>query len=269
MSSFTLRLFYPLLHVFDETGRAMYGNEWTSWEAWARDYGNPEETKVKRRAIVDALNALPEQEIALAQIVVDQSDHEAVQEQGERFRAVYAERERLHNELHELPEVHDSWIKDHKAFQRRLTVEATLRDAFRQGDLTLLFGPSTVVEWDRWANSTDFRVYFCLSMIRAPKNQNFGTRRAAAFIKRVEFDEWIKQFDVRPEGDGRLTPKAQCTNWLRAEVAKGPKRMTKDELRAAAMAEISGLSWQEFDRCWANEVPQTWKRSGPFKINSF
>jgi len=264
MSGFSLRLFYPLLHVFDETGRAMHGNSWSGAEAWARDFGDPDVTKQERRAIIEALNALPEREHALAQIAVDQSDYEAVQAQGEKFQAIYAEREKLYQELHDLPEVHDTWIKDHEAFQRRLTVEATLRDAFKQGDLTLLFGPSTVVEWERWANSTDFRVYFCLSMIRAPKNQYFGTRRAAALIKQVEFDEWIKRFGVLPEANGSLTPKAQCINWLRAEIAKG-KRYERDEYQHMALATIAGLSGREFKRVWANEVPAHWKNPGPLR----
>lgn len=264
MSGFTLRLFYPLLHVFDETGRAMHGNAWTSWEAWARDYGDPDETKTKRRAISVKINALSGRENSLKQGFVDQSDQEAASAQSEKFQAIYAEREKLYQELHDLPEVHDSWIKDHEAFKRRLTVEASLRDAFKQGDLTLLFGPSTVVEWERWANSTDFRVYFCLSMIRAPKNQYFGTRRAAALIKQVEFDEWIKRFGVLPEADGSLTPKAQCINWLRAEIEKG-KRFERDDYQHMALANIAGLSGREFKRVWGNEVPAHWKNSGPLR----
>ncbi|WP_208347866.1 hypothetical protein [Pseudaestuariivita rosea] len=265
MSTFTLSLFYPLLHAFDETGRAMFRSEWTSWEAWARDYGDPDETRQKRRAIFDALNVLVGRENALTQVFVDQSDKEAAAIQNHKFQAIYKEQERLKLELHELPQVQDNWIKDHKAFQRRSRVEAELRDAFKQGELTLLFGPSTIVDWKRWANSTDFRVYFCLSMIRAPKNQLFGTRRAAALINRVEFDEWIKRFGVVPEGDGGLTAKAQCTNRLRAEVAKGQKRKTKDQYRAEMMDQIPGLSRRQFDRCWADETPDSWKVSGPFR----
>jgi hypothetical protein len=265
MSGFTLRLFYPLLHVFDETGRAMYGQDWTSWEAWARDYGDPDETRLARKGIIAALNELPAKLAELAQVFVDQSDYEAVNQQGAKYQAIYDERERLQKSLHDLPEVTESWIADAEQFQRRCTVENTLREAFQAGDLTLLHGPTTVVEWDKWANSTDFRVYYGLSMIRAPKHPYFATRRAPGLIKRVQFDEWIKRFGVHPERDGGLSPKAQCINWLRAEIAKGPKSQNKDEFRAAAMAVVSGLSWDEFDRCWANEVPPSWKRSGPMR----
>ena len=174
-------------------------------------------------------------------------------------------RERLQKSLHDLPEVTDSWIADAEQFQRRCTVENTLREAFQGGDLTLLHGPSTVVEWDRWANSTDFRVYYGLSMIRAPKHPYFATRRAPGLVKRVQFDEWIKRFGVDPEDEGNLTPGAQCINWLRNEVAKGPKQKTKDAYRIVAMAEIFGLTNREFDRCWANETPPNWKASGPLR----
>jgi hypothetical protein len=265
MSGFTLRLFYPLLHVFDETGRAMYGQDWTSWEAWARDYGDPDETRLARKGIIAALNELPAKLAELAQVVVDQSDYEAVNEQGAKYQAIYAERERLKQSLHELPEISDSWIADSEKFQRRCSVENTLREAFQAGELTLLHGPSTVVEWDKWANSTDFRVYYGLSMIRAPKNPHFATRRAPGLIKRTEFDQWIKQFGVDPEGEGSLTPSAQCINWLRSEIAKGPKQKTKDAYRIVAMAEIFGLTRREFDRCWANETPSDWKASGPLR----
>lgn len=265
MSKFTLRLFYPLLHVFDETGRAMYGHDWTSWEAWARDYGDPDETRLASKAIIDAINELPAKLAELSQVFVDQSDHDAVNEQGAKFQAIYTERERLHQSLHELPEISDSWIKDAETFKRRRTVEDTLREAFQAGDLTLLHGPSTVVEWDKWANSTDFRVYYGLSMIRAPKHPHFATRRAPGLIKRTEFDYWIKRFGLDPKGEESLTPSAQCINWLRNEVAKGPKQKAKDAYRLAAMAEISGLSRREFNRCWANETPSNWKASGPLR----
>jgi hypothetical protein len=265
MSGFTLRVFYPLLHVFDETGHAMYGRAWTSWEAWARDYGDPDATRLARKATIDALNELPAKEAELALVVVDQSDFEAVNEQGAKFQVIYAERKRLKQSLHELPEISDSWIADAEKFQRRCSVENTLREAFRAGDLTLLHGPSTVVEWDKWANSTDFRVYYSLSMIRAPNHPHFATRRAPGLIKRTEFDQWIKRFGIKPEGEESLTPGAQCINWLREEVAEGPKQKTKDAYRIAAMAKIYGLTRREFNRCWANETPANWKASGPLR----
>ncbi|MBD3678669.1 MAG: hypothetical protein HUJ27_09735 [Rhodobacteraceae bacterium] len=265
--SFDLRLRYHLLHAFDETGRAMFGPEWTGSEAWARERADADMVRAQRRSIIDQLNSLRIRIEDLERVEVDETDSEMRRERGDQFRHMYDERERLKRSLHDLPVLDDSFIRDSDMFKRRCAVEDELREAFRSGDLMLLQGCSTVVEWDRWANSTDFQVNYALSMIRSSNSLQIAARRGPGFVRRVEFDTWIKRFGIMPDGSGSLESDAQARNWLRAEVAKtnGKKRMKKSEYYLEAKREIPDLGRRAFERAWANEAPGHWSKSGPIK----
>jgi hypothetical protein len=54
--------------------------------------------------------------------------------------------------------------------------------------------------------------------------------------------------------------KGQCSAWIRTLPTRPPRR--KSDVKADAVAAISGLSGRQFDAAWDEAAPPEWKRAG-------
>jgi hypothetical protein len=260
---FDLSNFHSLFEAFDHTGRRLYGEVWQGDEAFARTTKNPEPTRLRRAAIVGELKEIDRQIQHHSQFMKEEFGAEEHQKASDTLGQLYQKQAVLGLEIKDLPHLTDFWIKDHEAFERRLVVESELTDGFKSKEMLLYMGPSTIVEWNSWAREKAFKVYFGLSMIRAPYGDFNSRRRGPALVKREEFAEWLKRFKTQPDHDQPLTSAASCERWLTEQITKdGTKRHTKDEYRGMAIGKFPGLSARRFDRIWDATVPASWKAPG-------
>lgn len=262
MLRFDLSAYYSLLDVFDRTGRLMFPDDWTGLEAWARDSKNPDAVKKKRARILADLDALQSEKAPYQnRMRLDLSDEET-QEASDALGQMNAREAVLKVELGQLPHVTDTWLADHAAYTRRITVEKELSTAFLRQDLSVNVGTQRIVPWKDWIKRTGFSVSYSLSMIRIPKGES-ALRRGPAFVEKTAFNLWSERFSLREKTKGQLTPQAKCEEWLRAIARANPEpNKTSEELWLEARETIPGLKFNEYKRARGNALPEHWKKGG-------
>jgi len=262
MLSFDLSTYYSLLDVFDRTGRLMFPKDWTGEEAWARDSENPEPIKERRKQLFAEVTALQREMAPLNDLMGMDLSASEFQETSDSLGPLNDRLKEAKAELAQLPHVSDTWVSDHAAFSRRVSIEKELAQAFISGDLKIVVGAHRVVPWKDWCQRSDFRVYYALSMVRIPRGES-AQRRGPAFIIRKEFDQWSERFVAETDAPVDLTPEAKCKEWLRAEVrgATGKAKVVA-EYQEEAQAMFQGLSERAFLRIWAETVPDNWRKPG-------
>jgi hypothetical protein len=261
---FDLSSYFSLLEAFDQTGRRIYGSAWQGDEAFARTTIDPEPTRVKRTSITERLRAIGLETRSIYPFLGTEFGAEENQRVSDQLGLLERERSALNLELKALPHLTDYWIKDHEAFDRRMTIENHLSAGFKERAMTLYMGPNSLVDWNSWSRHRAFKVYFGLSMVRSPHGDYNSRRRGPAFVNRVEFADWLERFELKPDDLDPLTPAGKCEVWLREQVrVDGTKSQTKERYRTEAIAKFTGLSVRSFDRVWDKTVPPSWKQSGP------
>lgn len=263
MLQFDLTTFYSLLEAFDETGRRLYGEAWRGIEAFARQANDPKSTQDKRASLLAELKRLAQEETPHNAMLVDGAGQQAWDEASAALQLIRQERDAVRARLQEIPDITDSSVKDHEAYQRRCRVECELKGAFARGELPLLVAPHTLADWRSWSAYKGFRLYFGLSMARLPAEAS-SQRRGPAFVERAALDNWLERFGVPDIGPADLTPEAQLRKWLVEQTNQyAPKEKKKDQYLAEAQATIDGVTKRMFEHVWTNTVPQSWKKAGP------
>lgn len=262
MLRFDLSAYYSLLDVFDRTGRLMFPIEWSGLEAWARDTESPEPLKRERQALLKEITTLKGDMAPLHDLMRLNLSESEFQETSDNVGRLSARLKTAKVELSQLPQVSDTWVRDHAAFFRRVRVEQELSQALIRNDLRIIVGTHMVVPWKEWCQRSDFRVWYGLSMVRIPKSES-AMRRGPGFVERTAFDLWSERFIMIDKIPGDFTPEAKLAEWLKAEVRANPeKTKTVEEYRKEALKSFSGLSARAFNRVWATTVPDSWRQGG-------
>ncbi|WP_368344806.1 hypothetical protein [Pelagovum sp. HNIBRBA483] len=262
---FDLESHLSLLQAFDFTGRRLFQKKWQGTEVFSRHVDDPQHTKEQRQNILKRLDDLETEALPFHRVFRLNSSFEEQENANKALYPIRMEIEELERKLSRIPHVSDTWLADHEAYARRCKVEADLKAAFHDEELTLILGGNEVAQWKSWERSRDFRVYFSLSMTIPPREYSGTRRREPAFLKKDEFFEWLERYEPSSEEEtANLTPEKRCEIWLNECVkTMKAKERSKDEFRFEAMDKFNGLSRRAFERIWASTVPPSWKASGP------
>lgn len=243
--------YHPLLTLFHLTGCALFPQDWTGEEAWAQAPSAPQNVRDKLNA---QLEALLRKRLAMTELAQTDPDLAAQLDQTEREIAA------IRGELFHAPDA-DNVSADRATMDRRTRVITELETAFEREDLTLVLGGACNVQWRSWRRKAGFAIDYALSTVVIPEGESMQ-RIAPAFVSKVDAEAWLGRF-VTNDGAPDLSPKARCTEWLRAEVQAYPeKRQSKTEFRKEATARFSGLSLREFNSAWDEVAPQSWRTAG-------
>ena len=151
--------------------------------------------------------------------------------------------------------------KEYAKYQRGVVVEKTLYEGFRSGDIKAfvpLLSTGINVEW--WAEEeTRFSILY--GTITLPKGKLSGTI-CPIRIEKNSFEAWIKSMGeyVDPEvTDGEF---AKCYLLKEIEESRGIKKCRKHYYLEMIQKERPKLSRDAFDKIWAANAPENWKKSG-------
>lgn len=261
--SFHLSPYYFLLQVFDRTGEAMFGNDWSGQEVRAR----PPETDLRKvqsqRAKLEA--QLMELEAQLATLLgesdIDLSPSE-MDRRGDRLLAIKAAQKECRRQLIALPDLSNTSNESAERFERRCAVEGELRQAFDNAILSLIAGDGLTVVWSQWADEPDFSVDYYLSTVICPAGI-VSAGVAPAFVVAEDFDKWVSRF---PFGRvGRPVPPLQTRveDWLKAAIADDPhNRIRAAEFRNRARAQFPVASKSQIKVAWDKVAPKSRTKPG-------
>lgn len=260
---FDLERYSSLLQCFDQTGRRVFGRDWTGKEAFAKPADDPTNIKQERESLVSRIMELEKEAYPYNRLLATDAGTDAFNAANAALYPIDAEIRDIKEALSSLPDTLNSLVTDFEAFTRRRKIEQILTDAFKAGDLNIVLGNSFVLDWKTMIRMRGFKLYFGLSMARVPKEYYSGPRHAPAFLNTTDFWGWLNQTFEPSEISGTKTKQAQAEAFLAEKVKTNkPKQFSKDEYREEAKALIPGLSDQAFDRAWAKVVPESWKSKG-------
>lgn len=234
----------------------MFPRDWSGEEAWLSPSQDAADQLAERESVTDALNAKRREKLALFDLA------STAPEAQERLTQIETEIATLRERLWYLPQS-DSTIKgDQAACDRRTRVVRELEEAFEREELSITLGGAFNVQWSAWRCKDDFAINYGLSTVTIPRGES--TRRIApAFVAKAEAEAWLGRFVIGDDAPD-LTPKAQCSRWLAAEVARNPaSRPTKQDYLIKAKRLFPGLTDRQFNSVWEHVAPPAWKKPGP------
>ncbi len=257
--------YYLLLEAYDLLGRRLYGRTWTGTEITARPLRPPEEIAAEHEALTRRIEALDARlaELSAEQMRLVQED--ALADNERKREALLHQRQELTTRLERLPTADAQYRDKHDAFRRRVETETRLITALAEGELAAVIGFQLELPRHVWRGERGFKYYLDLSLAVVPRTMS-AKRHDSVLLRTDAFDAWIETISPVVTGDPDLLPaEAMCIRYLRDVVKKGPKEHPKPAYLEEALALIPDLSRRQFNRLWAQEVPQNWKRSGRFK----
>ncbi|MBI1418199.1 MAG: hypothetical protein GC146_13345 [Limimaricola sp.] len=259
---FDLDQFYSLFQAFDHTGRRMFGAAWRGVEAFAHRTDDPKATRDERDALMDQVRALSGQAALHWTFLHNDMAPDVQQAASEALAPIDRQLAEVRDRLKGIPDVTDSWVKDHAAYTRRRRVEDELKAAFARADLALMVAPHRVVEWRAWSAFPDFRIYFGLSMVRVPSAVS-SNRRGPAFIEKAALDSWLERFEWAGSGQGQLTVQERLRIWLEGKFRSiGSEEHAKQWFMNEASRVFPGLTVRTFNAVWAQVAPAAFRAPG-------
>ncbi len=230
MQTFDLSAHYPLLQAFDLTGRRVFGDAWTGFEAWTQWADDPAPSLNGKAALGRELAKFGRSMAALDASINYSVDAEQRKLAQAEFIDLSKKKRLAEDRFRHFPASYDGWIVQHDAFKRRCKVEALMMGAFGSSDLKVYYLGGTEMPWENWRHRPGFRVYINLSLVRVPRRErhstgtiqlspdstiasesrHLGPSRYAAFVQVGEFEQWSRKFKYAPDVSEALTLEEQC-----------------------------------------------------------
>lgn len=260
------RPYYLLSEAFECLGRHLYGPEWTSNEITAVQRKSPDETAAE---IAGLRRSVAEIDTKLEQLAAEGKTLLT----SERVAAIKAEKDALTTERLKTVEHHPGfWVpgwaedlrRDAQTYQRKTVTETMLIEAIKAGKFRVEGVRQMLDPWV-WKDRVICH-HLELSVVLGPRS--WGThamRFQPVRILEDGFDAWLKTVQPivsTPAAESTLSPEEQCEQLFGEEVAKGIKRMTRDQYIVDAMNRIPGLSDRAARRAWSRIAKGIFKQRG-------
>ena len=258
------RIYYVLSEVYWRTGYALYGDHWTGTETAYRPDCDLDELRQRHKEAAAAFERHQDHARFLSRNIPDQlTDTEYRAHRAEigaaedAAAAARLERDQLSDALRVREQ-------NQRYYDRRVSVERRLVRAFTKGELDLIQGTGTIVEWEKWAKHAAFRVSFGKSLIYAPSHL-CNNRRDTGFVARESFDNWLSNvFEnevkvAKREGADRFV---KMQEWFINWIAENPEEPGKELSRQQFNKAFKPKGKTTFDNLWAALAPPSWKGKG-------
>jgi len=235
-----------LANAFNFLGQHLYASQWTGQELSCAPLLSPQDLNAKRAPIEKQVTKLEKQMDATPDNKQD----------------LTKTRNGLLNELWEIGEADEAYQDRYQIYERKLETEKVLLNGLTSKSLTANLTSGADIPIEVWRGSEGFEYDIDLSQVTLPKFYA-NKPQQAAHINQKALKAWLR--DIKPiikEAKAKTSPNDQCRIFLKEKIELGGKDKTRDEYKAEAMSQITGLSHRAFNQVWAEIIPEGWKKAG-------